>query len=73
LPRQVTSIDLRLADVWFADATAVARLLRAQRHLALKGRSVVVADVSDDVLHTMRVTGLLAEFTLRDPPTSTLP
>lgn len=68
LPEEVVEIDLRLGTVWFADATAIARLLRSQRRLLVQGRTVIVGDVSDDVLHTMRVTGLLPEFTLREPP-----
>jgi anti-sigma B factor antagonist len=68
LPSAVLEVHLDLRAVWFADATAISRLLRAQRRLELTGRSVVVTRASLDVRHVMHMTGLESEFTFADVP-----
>lgn len=70
LPLEATDIRLSLSGVWFADINAIGRLARGQHRLAQQRRTMVITDVSDEVLRVIRLSGLVDEFEIADdvPP-----
>lgn len=72
LPATTSDVRLSLAEVWFADASAIGRLARSHHRLVQQGRTVTVTQASEGVMHVMNVTGLIDEFTLLDTPPTPL-